>query len=94
MKIQGVIFDLDGTLLDTLEDIADSANAALVEQGHPPHPVDAYRYFVGDGAPTLIHRMAGSQPNMVQARMGPAMGPAAAMAEKCCPIRNRGSIGT
>ncbi len=57
MKIQGVIFDLDGTLLDTLEDIADSANAALAERGHPPHPVSAYRYFVGDGAPTLIHRI-------------------------------------
>lgn len=57
MKIHGVIFDLDGTLLDTLEDIADSANAALGEQGYPSHPVDAYRYFVGDGAPTLIHRI-------------------------------------
>jgi phosphoglycolate phosphatase len=55
--IQGVIFDLDGTLLDTLEDIADSANAALAERGHPVHPVDAYRYFVGDGAPTLMHRI-------------------------------------
>ncbi len=57
MKISGVLFDLDGTLLDTLEDIADSANMALAERGHPVHPVDAYRYFVGDGAPTLIHRI-------------------------------------
>mgnify|MGYP003381958011 CR=1 FL=1 len=56
-KIGGVIFDLDGTLLDTLEDIADSANAALTERGHAVHPVDAYRYFVGDGAPTLMHRI-------------------------------------
>lgn len=57
VRIRGVVFDLDGTLLDTLEDIADAANAALAERGHPAHPVDAYRYFVGDGAPTLIHRI-------------------------------------
>jgi phosphoglycolate phosphatase len=57
VKIRGVVFDLDGTLLDTLEDIADAANAALAERGHPVHPVEAYKYFVGDGAPTLIHRI-------------------------------------
>jgi phosphoglycolate phosphatase len=57
VRIRGVVFDLDGTLLDTLEDIADAANAALAERRHPVHPVDAYRYFVGDGAPTLIHRI-------------------------------------
>ncbi len=57
MSIKGVMFDLDGTLLDTLEDIANAANAALTERGHPVHPVDAYKYFVGDGAPTLIHRI-------------------------------------
>ena len=55
--IRGVVFDLDGTLLDTLEDIADSANMALAACGHPGHPVDAYKYFVGDGAPTLVHRI-------------------------------------
>jgi phosphoglycolate phosphatase len=55
--IGGVIFDLDGTLLDTLDDIADSANLVLAERGHPVHAVDAYKYFVGDGAPTLIHRI-------------------------------------
>ena len=52
-----VIFDLDGTLLDTLEDLADSVNTVLGERGWPPHAVDAYRYFVGDGAATLIHRV-------------------------------------
>ena len=57
VTIGGVIFDLDGTLLDTLDDIADSANIVLAERGHPVHAVDAYRYFVGDGAPTLIHRI-------------------------------------
>jgi len=56
-SFSSVLFDLDGTLLDTLEDIADSANAALRELGIPPHPTDAYRYMVGDGVEALIRRM-------------------------------------
>jgi phosphoglycolate phosphatase len=51
-----VLFDLDGTLLDTLDDLADSTNAALAQLGFPPHPLDAYRYFVGDGVTNLILR--------------------------------------
>jgi phosphoglycolate phosphatase len=50
------LFDLDGTLLDTLTDIANSANAALINLGFPAHPVDAYRYFVGDGSECLVRR--------------------------------------
>jgi phosphoglycolate phosphatase len=56
MRFKAVIFDLDGTLLDTLEDLADSTNAALTDMGFPAHPVDAYRYFVGDGARVLAER--------------------------------------
>jgi len=52
-----VIFDLDGTLLDTLEDIADAANRVLRGQGLPTHPIDDYRYFVGDGIGQLVARM-------------------------------------
>ena len=52
-----VIFDLDGTLLDTLDDLADSANEALAACGFPTHPVDAYRTFVGDGMTVLIERI-------------------------------------
>lgn len=44
-----VLFDLDGTLLDTLEDLADSTNAVLEKMGFLPHDVDDYRFFVGDG---------------------------------------------
>jgi len=51
-----VLFDLDGTLLDTLEDLADSMNAALRQLGFPTHPVAAYRYFVGDGVVNLVTR--------------------------------------
>lgn len=51
------IFDLDGTLLNTLEDLADAANHVLAKHHYPTHPVDAYRYFVGNGMPTLIQRI-------------------------------------
>jgi phosphoglycolate phosphatase len=54
---RGILFDLDGTLLNTLEDLADSVNLVLRECGLPEHPVDAYRYFVGDGASVLISRV-------------------------------------
>ena len=52
-----VVFDLDGTLLDTLDDLADSANEALAAAGYPVHPTDSYRTFVGDGIHTLIERI-------------------------------------
>lgn len=53
----GVLFDLDGTLLDSLADLADSMNTALHRLGFPSHPLDAYRYFVGDGMETLARRV-------------------------------------
>lgn len=52
-----IVFDLDGTLINSLEDLADSANHVLTEHGFPTHPVDAYRYFVGDGVRKLIERI-------------------------------------
>ncbi len=51
-----VLFDLDGTLVDSLEDIADALNAVLREQGYPTHAVDAYRALVGGGARELVRR--------------------------------------
>jgi phosphoglycolate phosphatase len=53
---QAVIFDLDGTLLDTLEDLGDAVNRVLSARGLPVHPMDAYRFFVGDGVAMLITR--------------------------------------
>ena len=52
-----IVFDLDGTLINSLEDLADSANYILTQHGFPTHPVDAYRYFVGDGVRKLIERI-------------------------------------
>ena len=51
-----VIFDLDGTLLNTLDDLADSCNYILQKYDYPTHPVEAYKYFVGDGIRKLIER--------------------------------------
>ncbi|MFW6061889.1 MAG: HAD hydrolase-like protein, partial [Planctomycetota bacterium] len=56
MPRKAVVFDLDGTLLDTLADLADSTNAALQTMGYPTHAVDAYRWFVGDGVVNLARR--------------------------------------
>ena len=56
MSYQSVVFDLDGTLLNTLDDIADSANAVLTDHGQPPHPADDYRFFIGGGVDILFQR--------------------------------------
>lgn len=56
MRYRAVLFDLDGTLLDTLDDIACSANVVLQDQGFPIHDRDAYRYYVGSGVKTLFRR--------------------------------------
>jgi phosphoglycolate phosphatase len=57
MTYQAVLFDLDGTLLDTLTDLADAANHALRSLGFPEHPRERFRYFIGDGVETLIQRV-------------------------------------
>ncbi len=54
MKYDAVIFDLDGTLLNTLKDLADSMNAVLERHGWPVHPEDDYKMLVGQGARHLI----------------------------------------
>ncbi|WP_208609735.1 HAD family hydrolase [Desulfofustis glycolicus] len=51
-----MIFDLDGTLIDSLADIADATNNTLAAFGMPVHPVDAYRHFVGNGVQVLLER--------------------------------------
>lgn len=55
--IKAVVYDLDGTLLDTISTIANNANAALTHFGLPTFTNDEYKYFVGNGAKNLVLRM-------------------------------------
>ena len=56
MRFKGVIFDLDGTILDTIRDLSDSVNAALAEFGMTGHSEDEYKLMVGNGFANLIER--------------------------------------
>ena len=55
-KYNTVIFDLDGTLLNTLKDLTDAANYALEKYGQPQHSIEDVRKFVGNGIRKLIER--------------------------------------
>lgn len=55
-RFKAVVFDLDGTLLYTLDDLADSLNYVLRQEGLPTHDTDAYRFMVGNGLETLVVR--------------------------------------
>lgn len=57
---QAVVFDLDGTLADTLRDLAEATNAALALSGLPGFPVEQYRMMVGNGVRKLIERATGA----------------------------------
>jgi phosphoglycolate phosphatase len=64
-----VLFDLDGTLVDSLADLADSMNRVLTRHGLPSHPVQAYRYFVGEGIVKLVQRalpVEARQPDLIE----------------------------
>ncbi|KMQ50953.1 Phosphoglycolate phosphatase [Chitinispirillum alkaliphilum] len=56
MSVRAVIFDLDGTLVDTLEDIGESMNSVLKSRNMPVHSIDQYKYFVGEGMEVLARR--------------------------------------
>lgn len=53
---EAVLFDLDGTLIDTIDDIGDAANRVLAKRGFPVHPVSSYYRFVGEGVRALFSR--------------------------------------
>lgn len=53
------VFDLDGTLVNSLYDLGNSVNKGLAKAGLPAHPIDAYRRFVGDGREKLLERAMG-----------------------------------
>lgn len=69
MRFTSIIFDLDGTLLDTLAGLAETCNTVLTGYGFPQHGQDQYRQFVGDGLTTLMERTtpAGTKRPVVEA---------------------------
>ncbi|MCI0571497.1 MAG: HAD family hydrolase [Myxococcaceae bacterium] len=58
MRFSAVLFDLDGTLVDSLADIGRAMNHALSLHGQPPHPLDDYRRYVGEGVVRLVETTA------------------------------------
>ncbi|MDB4980803.1 MAG: haloacid dehalogenase [Myxococcales bacterium] len=66
MKPKLVLFDLDGTLVDSAPDIAAALNAALVDLGQPPHPLPTVTGYVGDGAAKLVERAVGPSTDVDQ----------------------------
>ncbi len=54
--IKAILFDLDGTLVNSLEDLADSTNFALKQNDFPTHETEEFKYFLGDGMKKLIFR--------------------------------------
>ena len=56
MRYKAAIFDMDGTILNTLEDLTDSTNYALAHHGFPERTIDEVRRFVGNGIRKLIER--------------------------------------
>jgi len=56
MKYKAIIFDLDGTLINSLEDIADAMNRVLIDNDYPAHNYESYNYFIGNGLRKLVTR--------------------------------------
>src|SRR5512147_68980 len=65
-----IIFDLDGTLVNTLEDIAASVNYTLQKLGRPLIPVDSVRQYVGDGIEMLMRRALGGSDELLSDSVG------------------------
>ena len=66
MKFNAVVFDLDGTLLDTIEDLADSMNVALDKLGFEHVTIDQSKVFVGDGVHAFASRAMGGVSDAAQ----------------------------
>jgi len=63
MKFKGVIFDLDGTLVNSLEDISDAMNSVLRDLDYPTHSYEDYQYFIGSGLRNLVSKSLPSNHN-------------------------------
>jgi len=65
MKYKGIIFDLDGTLVNSLEDISDAMNSVLQDLNYPTHTYDDYQYFIGSGLRNLVSKALPASNNTV-----------------------------
>lgn len=68
MKVEGIIFDLDGTLVHTIEDIAGAANVLFKRHGLPQHEIEYYLNWIGNGAVKFIERAHGKPVSKEQLR--------------------------
>jgi phosphoglycolate phosphatase len=68
MKVEGIIFDLDGTLVHTIEDIAGAANALFARHGLPEHDIEYYLKWIGNGAVKFIEHAHGKPVSEKQLR--------------------------
>ena len=59
---KAVFFDLDGTVLDTQQDIADCMNMAITELGYEPRSYEEYRPVIGNDAPNFVRKLLGDMP--------------------------------
>ena len=64
--IKAILFDLDGTLADSLKDLADATNYAIGTFGYPAREVEQYKYYAGDGMPKMIERALPDIPDKQQ----------------------------
>jgi len=67
--LRAVVFDLDGTLVDTLADVAFAMNEALAVRGHVTHPLASYRAWIGGGAADLARRATPDEDELEGARV-------------------------
>ena len=72
--IKAVVFDLDGTLTNTLSDIASSMNRALRLNGLPEHEEQAYTKMIGGGVFKLVERAVGDHPDKLDAVLAEGLG--------------------